>query len=259
MRKYLTVLTFILLGFLITGCEFEHEEEYKYKLSLYNLNEIESVTIDSMSQYDNSITIDDKRDIKVIYYVFADKTSNTESTTENPKDFDSIYSVSFNTETDSKTLYIYYKDNNYFLENPNNGIFESNEEDYKKVETIVKKNTYAFTFRNFEVNDITSVTVSSLGQFDEPVVLTDKKDIRILYNIFSSKKTNTSSENYNPVNHGELYHVIFTNDSYETKDFYIYKKYEKYYIEDAQYAIFNSSDSEFQIVSNYIYSDKEVE
>ena len=259
MKKIIALIIFVLLGLTITGCELEKEEEYKYKLNLYNLNEIESVTISTMSQYENSVIIKDNRDIKVIYYIFAGKQTNTESTSENPENPDTLYSVTFNTENESKTVYIYRKDENYYLENPKYGIYDSSEEDYNKIEKIVKENTYAFTIRNFEFNEITSVTVSTLGQFDEPVVLNEKKDIKILYNIFSAKQSNVSSENYNPVDHGELLHVIFTNDSYETRDFYIYKKYEKYYIEESLYAIFNSNESEFQIVKNYTESSKEVE
>lgn len=259
MRKYIIALLFILVGISLTGCDFGKEEEYKYKLTLYNLNEIESVTIDTMSQYDSNVQIEDKSTIKVVYYIFEGKTTNEESDGDNPTDAGKMYKVTFNTEKESKSVYIYSKGDSYYLDNPNYGKYESNEEDFQKLEKIVKDNTYAFTLKNFSSDEIMSVTVSDLGQYSSPVELKERKDIRILYNIFNAKKTNTASDDYNPTNHGELYHVIFTNNSYETKDFYIYQKNEKYYIEEALYAIFDSNESEFEIVEKYVESGKKEE
>ena len=257
MKKYLIILTVFVLGFLLTGCE-EKEDESKYKLTLYNLNEIESITIDPMSQYSNSVSVSDKSTIKIIYYLFADKKTDTESNSDTPSDVDSMYKVDFNIEKGSKTVYIYQKNGNYYLECPRYGIYESSKEDYEKLEKIVKDNTYEYNLSNFNSDDIASVRISNLSQFDDSVTIKNVKDIRILYNIFSSKNSNTASNDYNPVNHSELYHVIFSDDYGSTKEYYIYKSHERYYIEVSMYAIFDSAESEFEIVDNYFINKGKV-
>lgn len=261
MKRFIKISMILLCVFVLTGCDFGKEETYKYKLALYNLNEIDNVTIDTLGQYDNNIEITDKSKIKVIYYMFEGKKSNKASKGDNPEDPDKLYSVSFNTEHTSRSLYIYEKDGKYYIEEPNEGLYKSNEEDFEKLESMLKDNNYKYKIDNYKSDDIKKVVISSMGQFDEPVELTDNRNISILYNIFSNKRSNIESTDYNPDSPEALYHVKFydNNDDINLKEFYIYKKGNKYFIEQSFVGIFISSDSEFDIVKNLSDSNQKTE
>ena len=142
MKRFIKISMILLCVFILTGCDFGKEETYKYKLALFNLNEIDNVTIDTLGQYDNTIEITDKSKIKVIYYMFEGKKSNVESEGDNPDNPDKLYSVSFNTEHNTRSLFIYKKDDKYYIEEANLGIYESNEDDFEKLESMLKDNNY---------------------------------------------------------------------------------------------------------------------
>ena len=254
MKRFIKISMILLCVFILTGCDFGKEETYKYKLALFNLNEIDNVTIDTLGQYDNTIEITDKSKIKVIYYMFEGKKSNVESEGDNPDNPDKLYSVSFNTEHNTRSLFIYKKDDKYYIEEANLGIYESNEDDFEKLESMLKDN-------NYKADDVKKVVISSMGQFDEPVELSDSRNIAILYNIFSNKRSNIESTDYNPDSPDVLFHVKFydNNEGINPKEFYIYKKGNKYFIEQSFVGIFISSDSEFDIVKGLSDSNQKSE
>jgi hypothetical protein len=249
--KILFVLSFILL---FTGCDSfgKEEEEYKYKLTLYNLNEIENVTIDTLGQYENKIEISDKSKIKVIYYMFEGKKTNKKGL-ENIGEVEKLYSVTFNIESRSRKLDIYKDGTNYFINDSEGGKYKSNKEDFEKLESMIKDNDFRYKTDIYKLDEIKKIVISSMGQFDEPVSFTDDKHIRILYDVFSEKQSNIKSTSENPENPEALYHVKFSDNlgMINPKEFYIYRKESKFYIEQPLNGIFVITESEYDIVKNY--------
>lgn len=136
MKKILLVIlvcSFIVLG--ISGCKKSDE----FTLNIYKLNEVSSITIDTMSQYDNTKEFTDENSINEIYNVFVNKKTNIESVNDTPVNPDTMYVINFKTKNDdSKLIYIYKKGNNYFIEQPYNGVYQLTKEEYNLIETFIK-------------------------------------------------------------------------------------------------------------------------
>jgi len=250
--KVKTIIFILICIVFITGCDLSiNEEEYKYKLNLYNINEITSVDIEDLTHNKSKVEILDGSTIKVVYYMFADKKSNDKAKNDNLKENDMLYQVSFNTDNSSRKLYIYKNDDNYYIEEKDGGLYTSTEEDFNKLEKIINNNDFKYSLENFKEEEITKVTINTLGQFDSLFEFTEKEDIDSLYDIFSLKKSNIESTNYNPDNPEVLYQVSFYDELNNKKSFYIYKKDNKYYIEVSFQGIFESNNTEFSIIEDY--------
>ena len=123
--------------------EEKYEEELnknkEYVINLFELKEISSITIDTLAQYDNKKEFKDKESIEEIYEVFADKKTNVESVNDIPVNPDILYFVKFKNDSGNyKSAYIYKKDNQYYIEQPYNGIYQVTEDEYTKIEEAVK-------------------------------------------------------------------------------------------------------------------------
>lgn len=124
--------------------EEKYEEELnknkEYVINLFELKEISSITIDTLAQYDNKKEFKDKESIEEIYEVFADKKTNVESVNDIPVNPDILlYFVKFKNESGNyKSAYIYKKGNQYYIEQPYNGIYQITEDEYTKIEEAVK-------------------------------------------------------------------------------------------------------------------------
>ena len=123
--------------------EEKYEEELnknkEYVINLFELKEISSITIDTLAQYDNKKEFKDKESIEEIYEVFTDKKTNVESVNDIPVNPDILYFVKFKNESGNyKSAYIYKKGNQYYIEQPYNGIYQITEDEYTKIEEAVK-------------------------------------------------------------------------------------------------------------------------
>ena len=121
--------------------EFEEElnKNKEYAINLFELEEISSITIDTLAQYDNEKEFKDEETIEEIYEVFADKKTSIESVNDIPVNPDILYFVKFkNNSGNYKSAYIYKKDNQYYIEQPYNGIYQVTEDEYTKIEKIIK-------------------------------------------------------------------------------------------------------------------------
>lgn len=128
------VCSFIVLG--LSGCNNKRDE---FKLNIYKLNEVSSITIDTMSQYDNIKEITAENSISEIYNVFMDKKTNVESINDTPTNPDTMYVINIKTkDDDSKLIYIYKKGKDYFAEQPYNGIYQLTKDEYELIETFIK-------------------------------------------------------------------------------------------------------------------------
>ena len=111
----------------------------EYTINLFKLEEIASITIDTLSQYDNKKEFKDEETIKEIYDVLADKKTNIDSINDVPVNPDILYLVKFKNNTEnSKSAYIYKKDNQYYIEQPYNGIYQITEKEYAIIEKFIK-------------------------------------------------------------------------------------------------------------------------
>lgn len=140
MKKTKIVLVIIgVIVVLITMFVLLDYDNEEYTINLFKLEEISSTTIDTLSQYDNKKELKDKELIKEIYDVIADKKTNIESVSDVPVNPDTLYLVKFKNNTEnSKSFYIYKKDNQYYIEQPYNGIYQITEKEYTKIEKIIK-------------------------------------------------------------------------------------------------------------------------
>ena len=136
MRKfilYVLICAFIVIG--TTACSKDKE----YILNIGKLEEISSITIDTLAQEDNIKEFSDKNSINEIYNIFSEKTTNIESVNDNPSNPDILYLIKFkNSNDESKSAYVYKKGNKYYVEQPYNGIYKITEEEYKTIEKFVK-------------------------------------------------------------------------------------------------------------------------
>ena len=121
--------------------EFEEElnKNKEYVINLFELKEISSITIDTLAQYDNEKEFNDEESIEEIYEVFADKKTHIESVNDIPVNPDILYFVKFKNDSGNyKSAYIYKKDNQYYIEQPYNGIYQVTEDEYTRIEKVVK-------------------------------------------------------------------------------------------------------------------------
>lgn len=124
------------LGAIIFLIDYNNVE---YTINLFKLEEIASITIDTLSQYDNKKEFKDEETIKEIYDVLADKKTNIDSINNVPVNPDILYLVKFKNNTEnSKSAYIYKKDNQYYIEQPYNGIYQITEKEYAIIEKFIK-------------------------------------------------------------------------------------------------------------------------
>ena len=208
MKKLTKLLILLICITLLSGCT-KDEEEFKYKIHLYNINEVDSILVDSNEQNEDSIEIIDQTKMKVIYYMFEGKKSNEKSVDEKPRNTDKLYTVTFVTEKNKRSLYMYMKDDGYYIEETDGGLYKSNKEDFEKLKESLKEDEHKYKLENFELENIVSVKINTMGQYDDVITFNDEKTIGVLYNIFSDKKSNIQSTNYNP-NHPEvLYQINF--------------------------------------------------
>lgn len=145
MKKRLKIIGIILGSVFILGLMFfmlcfkkevqEHKNK-EYAIDMFKLDEILSITIDTLSQYDGEKEFKDEETIEKIYKVFANRKTNVESIDDVPANPDLLYLVKFkNTSENYKLAYIYKKGNKYYIQQPYNGIYQITKDEY----IIVKK------------------------------------------------------------------------------------------------------------------------
>ena len=108
-----------------------------YKITIPSLDEITLVSIDSLSQYDNVTEFDDKEEIAKIYHIFRNQTTTQESTNDNPVNPDILFLVTFKKNDETTKVYIYKKNNQYYIEQPYNGIYTIAKKDFETIQNLV--------------------------------------------------------------------------------------------------------------------------
>lgn len=113
-----------------------HQETYE--ITIPSLEKITLVSIDFLSQYDNVSEFKDKEAITRIYHIFSNQTTTQESMCDNPENPDTLFLVTFETENgESIKAYIYEKNNQYYIEQPYNGIYTITKRDFETIQNLV--------------------------------------------------------------------------------------------------------------------------
>lgn len=110
----------------------------EYKINIPDLNDITKVTINTMSQYDSIIEIANKNAIEKIYNVFYNRTTTKESISKNPENDDEVYHIIFYDKESYTDMYIYADNDKYYLEQSNNGIYETSLNDFNTIKRYIK-------------------------------------------------------------------------------------------------------------------------
>lgn len=108
-----------------------------YEITIPSLDEITLVSIDSLSQYDNVTEFDDKEEIAKIYHIFRNQTTTQESINDNPVNPDILFLVTFKKNDETTKVYIYKKNNQYYIEQPYNGIYTIARRDFETIQNLV--------------------------------------------------------------------------------------------------------------------------
>lgn len=108
-----------------------------YEITIPSLDEVTLVSIDSLSQYDNVTEFDDKEEIAKIYHIFRNQTTTQESINDNPVNPDILFLVTFKKNDETTKAYIYKKNNQYYIEQPYNGIYTIAKRDFETIQNLV--------------------------------------------------------------------------------------------------------------------------
>lgn len=108
-----------------------------YEITIPSLDEITLVSIDSLSQYDNVTEFDDKEEIAKIYHIFRNQITTQESINDNPVNPDILFLVTFKKNDETTKVYIYKKNNQYYIEQPYNGIYTIAKKDFETIQNLV--------------------------------------------------------------------------------------------------------------------------
>lgn len=118
------------------------------KPNLFDRSEIIKVVIDNYSQYNNQFEYSDKDTIDKIYNIFTNLETTVKSTNLNPDNPEELYKVLFFNdefmlaESDNdifkSTMEVYRKNNKYYAEEKNNGIYEISKEDFNIIKNYSK-------------------------------------------------------------------------------------------------------------------------
>ena len=110
-----------------------------YEITIPSLDEVTLVSIDYLSQYDNVTEFDDKEEIAKIYHIFRNQTTTQKSINDNPVNPDILFLVTFKKNDETTKVYIYKKNNQYYIEQPYNGIYTIAKRDFETIQNLVTK------------------------------------------------------------------------------------------------------------------------
>lgn len=109
-----------------------------------------------------------------------------------------------------------------------------------------------YTINIPKLNDITKITINTMSQYDNIIEITDKEDIEEIYNIFYNRTTTKESVSKNPENPDEIFDIVFIDNVNNDIGIYIYKKDDKYYLEQTNNGIYETSLNDFNTIKEYI-------
>lgn len=138
--KIALVMLGIILLFGIIGGIFLDLNKRNYELNLPQQEKLSSIVIKSNT---NSADVTDSEEIKDIIYVLSGsgngRTTKEESIQDYPVNADKVVQVEcVSNESRGSTLFVYMKNGNYYLEQPYNGIYRINGDEYNSIEKFIR-------------------------------------------------------------------------------------------------------------------------
>ncbi len=128
--------------------ETQSSKKENINLNLFDRSEIIKVVIDNYSQYKNNFEYTDKDTIDKVYNLFKNLKTNVASKSDEPENPEELYKVTFFNsenmliESDNDIfkaiVYLYKRDNKYYVEEPKNGIYEVTEETFNNIKNYAK-------------------------------------------------------------------------------------------------------------------------
>lgn len=103
--------------------------------------------------------------------------------------------------------------------------------------------------------DILNIGINTMAQDNNYFQFNDKKIIDNIYNILFGLETNIPSITVNPDGAEEIYAITFdTDENQEIVEYYIeiYRKNNRYYVEQRYNGIYEITENEFNSIKNYI-------
>ncbi len=132
------ILCVIVLAVFITIALYYFRDKRIYTLNLPQPENLESITL---KQNDNQKNINENKEINEILEKLngEKRTTKEESIQDAPVNANNVITVNFNfKEAGASTIFIYNKNNKYYLEQPYNGIYQMTEEEYSEIEKLIK-------------------------------------------------------------------------------------------------------------------------
>lgn len=137
-RKFFIILIIILLMLMILGIFYYFMNRRTYNLNLPQLEKLESI---SLEQDTNKKVINDNEKMKAIINILneRERTSKEESIQDSPVNTSNKVKIDFNfKETGASTLFVYERNNKYYIEQPYNGIYKISMDEYNSIEKYIK-------------------------------------------------------------------------------------------------------------------------
>lgn len=132
------ILVIIVLGLLVAGVMYYFQDRRTYSLNLPQLEKLKSI---SLEQNANGKVISGNEEMKDILYVLngTKRITKQESIQDAPVNIDNEIKVDFNfIEGGTSTIFVYKKYNNYYIEQPYNGIYQISGDEYNSIEKLVR-------------------------------------------------------------------------------------------------------------------------
>jgi len=142
-KVFITLGLMILLGIIITFT-YHFLNRKTYSLNVPLLEELKSI---SLEQNENKEEIEDSTKRKEILLILneAKRTTKKESISDSPSNVDDLMSIRFTTkENKISTIYMYKKNNKYYIEQPYNGIYRISKKEYNRILSYLKKEEHSF-------------------------------------------------------------------------------------------------------------------
>ena len=137
-RKFFIILIIILLMLMILGIFYYFMNSRTYNLKLPQLEKLESI---SLEQDTNKKVINDNEKMKDIINILneRERTSKEESIQDSPVNTSNKVKIDFNfKETGASTLFVYERNNKYYIEQPYNGIYRISMDEYNSIKKYTK-------------------------------------------------------------------------------------------------------------------------
>ena len=194
-----------------------------------------------------------------LFLIGCDKVSNEELDAIN----NDIINYLSNNQYDNLVFnYVDYENRNVVVGLSDNSVEKQNDfkekiVDSKHIKFVQSEVMNDYVKKEYTINipnldDITKVVINTMTQYDNIIEIIDKEDIEDIYNIFYNRTTTKESVSKNPENPDELFDIIFIDNVNNDIGIYIYKKDDKYYLEQTNNGIYETSLNDFNTIKEYI-------